>query len=1000
MKNIKYFLMLLSSVAFLAGCNKEVEEQRVDTKENVTVKFYAEVNDAETKVTLSPDENERIFHSEWEEGDIMQIEALSEAADYAEGGIATWNGANFDTNLPKSEVTGDWSYDAYYPAQSDIAFGSERSQSENTYTPEYDVMIGSVAYENTTLGKNDQGGNMVIPMTRLTSILYFHLTSNLDEDITSATLTVEGGNIAATKTAISNGKLNVTEGGSNTITLTFPEGKAPNAQDFCLWFNMLPVKATSLSLTVTTASKTMTLNNTKGKEYAAGKINKIVKSGLTWNEALADAVFFEERFTKSTGTMGWSGSVANGDFVADNENWTTSNEYGAGGSAKFGTSSKLGSAKTPSITIGSDYAEEDILLSFKAGAWSGSSESTNLKISATGASIVNDSNTAVSSVTMEKGAWTAYTFHLKNIESPITIKFEGNSASNSRFFLDDVLVYYGEKPALSSLAVLPSEDRNVTYKAGSLDYTVVYTVDEVASTDWSVATSSYGFSVTKTANGFTVSYSQNNGAERSGEIVVTAGSKSQTVKIIQAEKSLTDELTARKIGVSSYSNWSNVSDVTGVTYAGNSTKTSDNEIQLRATNSSGIVSTSTIGSIKKVVVDWGTSLTTERTLDIYGSNTAYESSADLYDNSKRGTMLGSLTYTSADANETEFTVDGTYAYVGVRSNDGALYLNCIKFTYEEDNRQDPGMRWTAASASAMISNSGVSFRAPTLDPGNATGITYASTVPTVASVDASTGTVSVLAEGTTKIQAIFAGDATYKAVTKEYTLTVTDDRTYAITITQPAEGGSISANPNGSQKAGMEITLTADANEGYELDSWKVYKTGDESTKVTVNGDTFEMPAYPVTVTAIFKESQSGGVTPQKVTLKYSGNTTTNMTGGNDAVTVGLDNSKWSVVGAKGGNNNFPGLNKAGDIRLYASSTGTGNGNTITVTTLESGATINSITISFKQGADGAIVLVDGEAVTGTNGNYSINNSSFVIKNSYTAQVQINSIEITYTPAN
>ena len=45
-----------------------------------------------------------------------------------------------------------------------------------------------------------------------------------------------------------------------------------------------------------------------------------------------------------------------------------------------------------------------------------------------------------------------------------------------------------------------------------------------------------------------------------------------------------------------------------------------------------------------------------------------------------------------------------------------------------------------------------------------------------------------------------------------------------------------------------------------------------------------------------------------EVKLVYSGATSTNMTGENDAALLGLDAKKWSVVAAKGGSNLFPGL--------------------------------------------------------------------------------------------
>lgn len=129
--------------------------------------------------------------------------------------------------------------------------------------------------------------------------------------------------------------------------------------------------------------------------------------------------------------------------------------------------------------------------------------------------------------------------------------------------------------------------------------------------------------------------------------------------------------------------------------------------------------------------------------------------------------------------------------------------------------------------------------------------------------------------------------------------------------------------------------------------------------------------------------------------LAYPGGTTTNMTGGNDAALFGLDATAWSVVGAKGASNNFPGLNQAGEIRLYGNADG---GNTLTVSSLN-GATINSITFEFT-GANysNIYVKVDGETVTATEGVYEIGASSFVVgnANASTTQVRIKKITIDY----
>lgn len=122
---------------------------------------------------------------------------------------------------------------------------------------------------------------------------------------------------------------------------------------------------------------------------------------------------------------------------------------------------------------------------------------------------------------------------------------------------------------------------------------------------------------------------------------------------------------------------------------------------------------------------------------------------------------------------------------------GGSYTGKLRLYKLQDNRADAGMSWSAASASATIDDGDViTFTAPTLTPGNATGITYNSTDTGVATIS-NTGVVTIVGGGTTTIQAIFAGDTDYKPATAEYTLTVTDNRTLATsTISQVLAGGA------------------------------------------------------------------------------------------------------------------------------------------------------------------------------------------------------------------
>ena len=142
----------------------------------------------------------------------------------------------------------------------------------------------------------------------------------------------------------------------------------------------------------------------------------------------------------------------------------------------------------------------------------------------------------------------------------------------------------------------------------------------------------------------------------------------------------------------------------------------------------------------------------------------------------------------------------------------------------------------------------------------------------------------------------------------------------------------------------------------------------------------------------------AGSMMASEAIMQYTGGVTTNMVGNgaNNAATVGLDADLFTVLADKGANQNLPGLNKAGDIRLYADKT-TGNGNTITVS-IASG-TINSIVLDIKQTA--TFVVKAGEtAVTEAGGAYAINAASFSIQNTTTGattQLHLNKITITYT---
>ena len=174
--------------------------------------------------------------------------------------------------------------------------------------------------------------------------------------------------------------------------------------------------------------------------------------------AWAQKILLQETFDNCTGTMGWSGNAANGNFVPDNEGWSGTKMYGAGSAAKFGTGKGLGSAETPLIktVIGAVNAT----LTFDAGAWSG--DNKNLKLS-----VIGDGSLDVSSVTLKDKSWTTYTVNITGFTSSTRIKFEGHSKSNSRFLLDNVVIKEAGDPGLETQTLSFGENTDFTIVEGA-----------------------------------------------------------------------------------------------------------------------------------------------------------------------------------------------------------------------------------------------------------------------------------------------------------------------------------------------------------------------------------------------------------------------------------------------------------------------------------------------------------------------------------------------------
>lgn len=116
-----------------------------------------------------------------------------------------------------------------------------------------------------------------------------------------------------------------------------------------------------------------------------------------------------------------------------------------------------------------------------------------------------------------------------------------------------------------------------------------------------------------------------------------------------------------------------------------------NYIQLNSKSNAGMVMTKSPASPSKLVITWSESHT--NTLNIYGKNAPYASTSDLY-GSNKGELIGTATYNEQG---TTIELDGTYTYIGLVSNKGAMKIRSIEFIWNEGAAGGADVTYTKAS---------------------------------------------------------------------------------------------------------------------------------------------------------------------------------------------------------------------------------------------------------------------------------------------------------------
>lgn len=247
----------------------------------------------------------------------------------------------------------------------------------------------------------------------------------------------------------------------------------------------------------------------------------------------------------------------------------------------------------------------------------------------------------------------------KNEKTAATLEFEQSSYT----------VNFGEIITLKAVSNNP--DAQITYS----------TTDG----DWVIDKKSGEFLAGTTAGSVTVT------ATLAESDKYTGATATCTVNIVDPNQQVySDVITAEDLAATDthYTDFSGVTKTSGAVYAGNSAK-KNGSIQLRSDKSnSGIVATTSGGRISQIIITWDNSTANARQIDVYGNTNPYTSAAELYEtsgNTNQGELIGSLA-----KGETTLTIEGNYPYVGIRSNDGALYIKDITFVWEKVSEPTTG----------------------------------------------------------------------------------------------------------------------------------------------------------------------------------------------------------------------------------------------------------------------------------------------------------------------
>lgn len=808
----------------IIGCQeKEIETYEPIPNEGSTFELFADI--VQTKTTLNG------YDVEWDADDVLYMATSGEDTPWSAVPFTYSEGMFTNSSDPKATLgDGNYSVNAIYCAYDQATYH------KNTGTTHKLQPIQNQKGKTTIhIQDNDAlagSFDVTIPTDEPASVEMIHLytlmqvnvknSTGADIEITKFEMTAAGANLAGIFTvSFATPAVEYKSGGSATISVNISEGTVSNGDSFPVYFVMAPLTNYSGDVTfkVTDAvgktyTKTVPLS---GISFEAGKYNTtpytikdadVVTPNVTWDlttnsytSASSDMVTWTSDYVNLSLEKGESSSDANAYLGGTNEHTRVYKDH-------VMTFAPVGKYQIENIEFAvlSGYTD-----AFETAEWTNGNASTS------------ENTVTVTPVDGHK-------------------KVSAVLGAATRFSAIKVYYSYDEDYELPTVASIAVEGQKTELVQGAeFDFggtvTATYTNDETADVTSKAQFTGYDMS-TPGEQTVTVSYTEE-------EKTVTT---TYALTVLSADADITDVLNLALTGASggTYSTWADKTSSSSAVYAGNSAG-SNNSIQLRTTNSnSGVVTTKSGGYATKVVVEWNAATADGRTLQVYAKNTSYTAATDLYDNAKKGTLIGTI----VNGTSTELEINADYQYIGFRSADGAMYLSEVKITWSPEGSgvTPKSERELAFSSSSVTATLGDDFTEPTLNGVKTEDVTYTSSNTTVATVDPSTGAVELLAAGTTTITASAPETDEYNAGSAKYTLTVKGPQAEGegIIVTldvigstgnKTADGSSISWTSDGFTVTN-EKTTNSNAIRNSDTDHYRAYKNS--ILKFTASNKTFD----------------------------------------------------------------------------------------------------------------------------------------------------------------